>query len=63
MDEKKLPCSRLITDEQGITKEYSTISQFSEKVKSEQEILQYFVNTLTRFEWQNIAQKIVTILR
>lgn len=59
MDEKKLPCSRLITDEQGIRKEYSTISQVSEKVKSEQEILQYFVNTLTRFEWQDIAQTVI----
>lgn len=61
MIEKKLPCSRLITDEQGIRKEYSTISQVSDKVKSEQEILQYFTNTLTRFEWQNIAQKVVSV--
>lgn len=61
MNEKKLPCSRLITDEQGIRKEYSTISQVSEKVKSEQDILQYFVNTLTRFEWQNIAQSVVSV--
>lgn len=61
MSEKKLPCSRLITDEQGIRKEYSTISQVSEKVKSEQDILQYFANTLTRFVWQSIAQSVVSV--
>lgn len=59
MDEKKLPCSRLITDEQGIQKEYSTISQFFGKVKSEDEILSYFANTLTRFDFQKLAQGII----
>ena len=59
MDEKKLPCSRLITDEQGIRKEYSTISQVSEKVKLEQEKLQYFCNTLTRFALQDKAQSVI----
>ena len=59
MDEKKLPCSRLITEEQGIQKEYSTISQFFGKVKSEDEILSYFANTLTRFDFQKLAQGII----
>lgn len=61
MDEKKLPCSGLQPIEQGSSKVQDTISQCSEKVKSEQEILQYFVNTLTRFEWQSIAQDVVSV--
>ena len=59
MDEKKLPCSGPSTNEQGFTKEYSTISQFAEKVKSEQENLQYFCNTLTRFALQDKAQSVI----
>ena len=61
MSEKKLPCSGRQPIEQGSSKVQDTISQCSEKVKSEQEILQYFVNTLTRFEWQDIAQKVVSV--
>ena len=59
MYEKKLPCSRLITYEQGSKREYSTISQDSEKVKSETDILQYFCNTLTRFMLQDKAQSVI----
>ena len=59
MYEKKLPCSGPSTNEQGITKEYSTISQFAEKVKSETDKLQYFCNTLTRFMLQDKAQGVI----
>ena len=59
MNEKKLPCSMGCNPEQGSSKVQNTLSQVSEKVKSEDEILSYFVNTLTRFEFQNIAQGIV----
>ena len=59
MDEKNLPCSRLITDEQGTQKEYSTISQVSKKVKSENEILKLFADTSTRFALQGEAQRII----
>lgn len=59
MDEKKLPCSGRSTIEQGIKREYSTISQFSDKVKSETDNLQYFCNTLTRFRLQDVAQRVI----
>ena len=59
MDEKKLPCSMGGNPEQGSSKIHLTVSHNAEKVKSEQEILQYFVNTLTRFDFQKIAQGVV----
>ena len=59
MDEKKLPCSMGGNPEQGSSKIHLTVSHNTEKVKSEQEILQYFVNTLTRFDFQKIAQGVV----
>ena len=61
MDEKKLPCSGLQPIEQGSSKVQDTISQVTEKVKLEQDILQYFSNTLTRFAWQSIAQSVVSV--
>lgn len=59
MYEKKLPCSGRQPIEQGSSKVQDTISQVSEKVKSEQDISQYFVNTLTRFMLQDKAQSVI----
>ena len=60
MDEKKLPCSGRSTIEQGISKVQDTISQDTIKVKSEMDILQYFCNTLTRFNLQDKAQSAIS---
>ena len=59
MDEKKLPCSGRQPIEQGSSKVQDTISQVSEKVKSEQDILQYFACILTRFSLQHTAQRVI----
>lgn len=59
MDEKKLPCSGRQPIEQGSSKVHDTISQCSEKVKSETDKLKLFADTSTRFALQGVAQHFV----
>lgn len=59
MDDKKIALLGREPIEQGTSKTHLTISQNSEKVKSDSDILQYFTNTYSRFLLQDKAQKII----